>query len=116
MNKVIKDGKVAVLYSPSYGAGWYSWNTDRPEILFNPDIVNLVLEAGELGRRETRNKVFLDKVENIIKDLYGSESVYTGGARDLEVCWVAEGEQFEVTEYDGYETVNIIGECQYLIA
>ena len=26
MEKVIRDGKVAVLYSPGYGAGWsYSW-------------------------------------------------------------------------------------------
>ena len=31
MNKVIRDGKVAVLYSPGYGAGWYSWNWNHPE-------------------------------------------------------------------------------------
>jgi hypothetical protein len=29
MEKVIRDGKVAVLYSPGYGAGWYSWNRDQ---------------------------------------------------------------------------------------
>ena len=22
------DGNVAVLYSPGFGAGWYTWNTD----------------------------------------------------------------------------------------
>ena len=26
MQKVIRDGKVAVLYSPGYGAGWYTWS------------------------------------------------------------------------------------------
>lgn len=26
MDKVIKDGKVAVLYSPGFGAGWFTWN------------------------------------------------------------------------------------------
>jgi hypothetical protein len=26
MNKLIRDGMVAVLYSPDYGSGWYTWN------------------------------------------------------------------------------------------
>jgi len=46
MDKIIRDGKVAVLYSPGYGAGWYSWNTDCKECVFNPEIVKLV-EAEE---------------------------------------------------------------------
>ena len=32
MNKLIRDGKVAVLISPEYGAGWSTWNYDLPEI------------------------------------------------------------------------------------
>ena len=35
MNKLIRDGMVAVLYSPDYGSGWYTWNQDDPEILFD---------------------------------------------------------------------------------
>lgn len=30
-DKVIEDGKVAVLISPNYGAGWYSWNIHNTE-------------------------------------------------------------------------------------
>ena len=26
MTKCIRDGKVAILYSPGYGAGWSTWN------------------------------------------------------------------------------------------
>ena len=115
-DKVIKDGKVAVLYSPSYGAGWYSWNPDYPEILFNPDIVNLVLEAGKLGRNEIRGKDFLDKVEVIIKELCEYGDCYTGGAENLEVYWVPEGYQFEITVHHGYETVDVLGESTTLIA
>lgn len=37
-------GEVAVLVSPGFGAGWYSWNKDRPELLFDKDIVAAVLE------------------------------------------------------------------------
>jgi hypothetical protein len=42
MNKLIRDGLVAVLYSPGFGAGWYSWNSEHPEILFDPALVELV--------------------------------------------------------------------------
>ena len=38
-DKVIHDGKVAVIYSPGFGAGWYSWNTDYPDIIFDPQVV-----------------------------------------------------------------------------
>jgi hypothetical protein len=41
MDKVIRDGKVAVLYSPGYGAGWYSWH-DNEELLYDPVIVDMV--------------------------------------------------------------------------
>lgn len=38
------------------------------------------------------------------------------GAEHLCIKWVPQGEQFEITEYDGSEGLNIIGQCQYLIA
>ena len=42
MEKVIKEGKVAVLVSPNYGAGWYSWNSGYKELLFHPKLVEMV--------------------------------------------------------------------------
>lgn len=48
MEKVIRDGKVAVLYSPGYGAGWSTWcyNDDLVKtLLFHPLIVEKV-ESG----------------------------------------------------------------------
>ena len=42
MDKVIVNGKVAVLYSPSYGSGWYTWNQEFPELIFSPAIVRFV--------------------------------------------------------------------------
>jgi hypothetical protein len=41
MKKVIKDGKVAVLYSPGFGAGWYSWHKTE-ELLYHPKLVEMV--------------------------------------------------------------------------
>jgi hypothetical protein len=45
MNKVTKvadNGEVyvAVLVSTDYGAGWYTWNTNYPQMLFDPIVVN----------------------------------------------------------------------------
>jgi hypothetical protein len=42
MKKLIRDGKVAVLYSPGFGAGWSTWNQELPELVFNPVIVDFV--------------------------------------------------------------------------
>ena len=42
MEKVIRDGKVAVLVSHGFGAGWYSWNTEHQQLLFHPKLVEMV--------------------------------------------------------------------------
>ena len=97
MEKVIRDGKVAILYSPGFGAGWYSWNTDHKELIFHPKLVELV----EAGREEEIDEEF-------VKDLLGIEHIYTGGARDLEIIWLDEGTAFTISEYDGSESVETI--------
>jgi hypothetical protein len=48
MEKVIRDGMVAVLYSPDYGAGWSTWAHDsevEAKILFDANIVGMI-ESG----------------------------------------------------------------------
>ena len=37
-------------------------------------------------------------------------------AGDLEIEWIEEGTKFEVEEYDGYESIHIIGSRSYNIA
>lgn len=92
MNKLIENGKVGVVYSPGFGAGWYTWNRESPEILFDPNIVSYV---------ETKQwnelKVY---VELKYPDLY------LGAIGDLTVEWVPVGVQFKVTEYDGSECLE----------
>ena len=92
MNKMIKDGKVAVLVSPGFGAGWYTWNVHCPECLFDPEIVQMVLD----GKDHHDIEVFADK--------YGDE-FYGGGATTLTVEWIPQGKKFYVMEYDGSESV-----------
>lgn len=90
MNKVIRDNKVAVLVSPGFGAGWYTWNTERPECLYDPAVVAWV-EAGKVGEPPVSQ--------------YEPGYFYTGGAHDLIIYWLPVGTQFRIDEYDGSESL-----------
>ena len=92
MQKVIRDGRVAVLYSPGWGAGWYTWNQDHPECLFDPDVVSWV----EQGKQDSCPD---------LEAKYGWEYFYDGGAHDLVIKWIPQGVQFRIDEYDGNESV-----------
>jgi len=96
MDKVVRDGKVAVLYSPGFGSGWYSWNTSYKQCLFHPKIVEMV-EAG-------RHDLITDEFCN---ELFG-DGFYAGGAMELKIVWMPEGTAFHVDDYDGSESVETI--------
>lgn len=97
MEKVIRDGNVAVLISTGFGAGWYSWNSEHKELLFHPKLIEMV----EAGRREEIDEEWIE--ENL-----GLENVYTGGNRDLTIKWLPEGTAFQVDEYDGAESITTL--------
>lgn len=105
MDKVIKDGHVAVLYSPGFGTGWYSRNTEYPQLLFDPVVVAHLLSEDELP---------LDDLVPYLEGKY--PEVYTGGLRQLKIRWVPEGTQFRVHEYDGSETVILDSEEKWFMA
>jgi len=102
MEKYYNDEEeVAVLYSPGFGAGWSSWN-DETAILFDKDLVQLLIK---------------DDIEGLIK--LTSEkypNVYHGGAKNLKIYWLEKGSVFEIEEYDGSESVHIIGGRAYNVA
>ena len=102
MDKLIEDGKVAVLYSPGFGAGWYTWNYEYPEILFDPAIVKFV------------EKEKWDELETYVTLKY--PDIYKGGMKDLTVAWIPEGTMFKVTEYDGNESIEYKEDDHWMIA
>ena len=101
MNKLVRDGKVAVLVSPDYGAGWYSWHRIE-ELLYDPSIV-LWLEAKEL-----------DKIEHYLALKYPNE--YFGGLDDLTVEWIDQGTEFRIDEFDGAESIELKANTKWLVA
>ena len=98
MEKVIRNGKVAVLISHGYGAGWYSWNTEHVGLLFHPKLVEMV--------EQNRS---CEITEELCKELLGTdEYVCVLGADGLAVHWIPIGTAFDVEEYDGAESLRTI--------
>lgn len=100
MEKYIKDGKVAVLVSPGYGAGWSTWAGEEYKVQLAMDsrFVKAKLDGWDQG-----------KLEELVERVLGEDSyVYYGGWSNVEVEWVPVGERFEITEHDGYEELKSI--------
>jgi hypothetical protein len=104
MEKVEEGGKVAVLISPGFGAGWSTWADpeQREALCMDARIVRPVLSGDTKAAETAALAMFPD--------------LYTGGASDLEVRWVEKGRAFEVEEYDGSESLHVVGDRDYLIA
>jgi hypothetical protein len=93
VDKVIRDGRVAVLYSPGFGAGWSTWAAHElsERCMFDPIVVAWV-EGGKVGEVPVAH--------------YGDAYFYTGGAEGLEIEWVPVGTAFSINEYDGSESIR----------
>lgn len=103
IKKLIRDGKVAVLFSPGYGAGWSTWNDD-PSYMFNYNISSAIDKG--LSKQE---------VLEVIKQEYGEDGYY-GGAKDLMIEWINEGVDFNINEYDGSESIEYLDDMTWNVA
>lgn len=101
MNKVVRDGKVAVLIAPSYGAGWYTENSDE-NLLFDPILVQYVEEKNITALKQYAKKQY--------------PNAFIGGIDDLTVRWIKEGMLFRVKEYDGAESIEILENLNWIKA
>ena len=102
-----EEGKVAVLCSPGYGAGWSSWAHNESvslQAMFDPEIVLWVL-AGKPGYY---NEEYFEKK-------YGGY-IYTGGMSDLVIEWLTPGQKFRIREQDGNEWLEFIDNIEWIYA
>ena len=97
VDKVIRDGKVAVIYSPGWGAGWSSWNNKNG--MFDPKIVAWI-EGGKNGEPPRDS----------------TEGRYVGGLHSAEIEWIPVGTLFRIDEYDGYESIIEFDVDDYTVA
>jgi hypothetical protein len=102
VNRLIRDGRVAVLISPEFGGGWSTWNPRHPDILFDPVIVEFV------------EKDQPEELEVYVTLKY--PGIYDGGIVGLKVEWIPAGVFFRVSEYDGAETIELRDQVNWIQA
>ena len=101
--KLIENGKVAVLVSGGYGAGWSTWMYDYPDCLFDPVIAQMVIDGAE----ETEIAVVAEK---------RYPDAYLGGIDGIDVVWIPIGTHFRINEYDGAESIEYLNEVNWYVA
>jgi hypothetical protein len=100
VEKYIKDGKVGVLYSPGYGAGWSTWG--QTEMAVDKELVQAFIEGGASECCRVAKKLYPDS--------------YLGGADDLQLEWVHVGTTFRINEYDGSESIEYFNDRSFMTA
>lgn len=103
VEKLFKDGKVAVIYSPGYGAGWSTRNSENADsLVFDRNLAEAVIAND------------LEKVKAIALSI--DPNMYLGGASKLAVYWLPVGTAFRINEHDGYESVEVLGDVDWMTA
>ena len=92
--KYERDGKIAVLISPGFGAGWSTWfDGDQQQAAMDRRLVEHVLAGGKID-------------QEITAEVFGPDDHrYIGGGGNVEVEWVEKGKHFYIHEYDGNERI-----------
>jgi len=95
VERYVRDGKIGVIISPSYGAGWSSWaEAEHHEfLLMDKTLVQMALDKAPVA-----------DVEKYIRDK--ADGTYTGGWKEITVEWLDPDTAFEIQEYDGFESIR----------
>lgn len=110
VEKVVRDGMVAVILSRGYGAGWSTWADTKENqhiLAFHPKLVELI-ESGKV--EEMRGT----EVHRWVESVFGITGMYFGGWDGLYIKWIAQGTRFRIDEYDGAEYIITEADLPYI--
>ena len=112
VEKLVRNDRVAILISPSYGSGWYTWNSPSKKwLLWHKELV----EAVEKKAFEKAKEV-AKKVNRELSDDDDNSNLYLGALRELQIVWLPKGTLFEILEYNGNEVLRILSKEFYMEA
>ncbi len=93
INRIVRDGLVAVICSDAYGAGWYSHH-GMYTLLFDPEIVAMI-----------ESNASPEHIHDYCLRSYTDFHVGYSRHVELRLTWVPVGTEFRISEYDGFEHV-----------
>lgn len=110
-----KKGKVGVLVSEGFGAGWSTWNDQRLAYdkraiefwLAHKDDDKFMYEIDRFAETDAK------KEASVFFESIGYEDVYFGGFNQIKLCFVDYGTPWIITEYDGHEELLTTDLPQY---
>ena len=100
----IKDGKVAVLVSKGFGAGWSTWNDHR--LAYDKNVIELFMKYRD---HDIDYEQFCDGIEAL-----GYKGTYFGGLNGCLIKWVPVGTFFTISEYDGSESITLLTDSGFI--
>lgn len=99
-----------ILYSPGYGAGWTTGN-DAPLAKFLLEyqpIIAFIEEGNKFSYQDGDDHPLLQQLRSDAQAKFGEDVyLYFGGAHDLVVANIPDGEQVLIEEYDGAESYRL---------
>jgi hypothetical protein len=108
MDKIVRNNKVAILYSGDYGRGWYTYHNIE-ELLYYPQLVELV-EQFEIKQEELPYPLLIQWLKNELvtrfkEDKYAKYFSSAETIENLRIDWIPIDSVFTVEEHDGKETI-----------
>ncbi|QXO10951.1 hypothetical protein pEaSNUABM54_00125 [Erwinia phage pEa_SNUABM_54] len=91
MEKLIRDGKVAVVFSPGHSGSYVYDHQLPPDACFNVKVIKVVLGESRTSLEKTLKKEFPDAT------FYSPP--------ELEVEWIDVGREFFIREYESAESI-----------
>lgn len=117
--RLIRDGRVAVVLSPSFGAGWSTWNPDETQefLALDATLAQMVLDnATPEAIVAYVHRVFPPVEDPDSPNDAGKFCMYTAEADSLQVQWVPAGVAFRIHEYDGSESIKLLDSDRVFVA
>ena len=101
-------GRIGVLYSRGYGAGWSTWAGEdiAQQVAMDREVIEKWLS---LARKPDDEDVLTTdsrkEFEEFLTEKFG-DHFYPGGIAGLTLEMIPKGTEFRITEYDGYEQIE----------
>ena len=107
----------AIAYSPGYGAGFSSWNENiKPH---DPKLITAILEWGMIEDiQEDEIIVDIDKefLTRAVEEAGQWTKDFYGGCEVIHIAFLPKGTVFRISEYDGYEGIEILDRSNFWTA